>query len=86
MRAGWLRQWQCIYRIKQTLEPTQRICALMGGEFRRLFQGLLDMLGAGEIGFKPYSLRRGGATHDFARTLAMDRLLVRLATAAFIAE
>ena len=37
-------------------------------DFRSVFAKLLDSLELGEFGLKPYSLRRGGATHMF-RTL-----------------
>ena len=37
----------------------------------------MEELGLGELGYKPYSLRRGGATEDFRQHGRLDRALLR---------
>ena len=46
-------------------------------EFRKLLKELVEGLGLKEAGYKPYSLRRGGATGDFRRHGSLDRATVR---------
>ena len=47
------------------------------GVFRRRFQELLTACGLGEFGFKPYSLRRGGATWAFRVGRPLEEILLR---------
>lgn len=47
------------------------------GQFRAVFQKILVRFGLAEHGFKPYSLRRGGATHLFQCSGSMERALLR---------
>jgi len=54
-----------IARLLQGLDPGEFIITVTIGRFRRLFQHAIDILRLNEFNFKPYSLRRGGATHDF---------------------
>ena len=46
-------------------------------DFRSVFAKLLDSLELGEFGFKPYSLRRGGATHMFRTLGTLSPVVVR---------
>ena len=48
-----------------------------GTIFRGFFNGLLQRVSLTRFGFKPYSLRRGGATADFQAHGQMERTLVR---------
>ena len=59
------------------LPADARICPVGPPEFRRLFRGLLVLLGIADLGFTPYSLRRGGATEDFFIHGSLDRCLFR---------
>ena len=57
--------------------PGERVVGLEEREFRRIFEEALAELGVGELRYKPYSLRRGGATEDFRRHGRLDRALLR---------
>ena len=46
-------------------------------EFRRVFKQLLKELHLHDMGFKPYSLRRGGATHHFRSCGQLSRTVVK---------
>ena len=46
-------------------------------KFRDEFRQLTDYFQISHLGFRPYSLRRGGATHDFRIHGSMERALVR---------
>ena len=48
-----------------------------GSQFRRRFTWLCNHFGLHEHNFRPYSLRRGGATAVFQSTLSMEAALVR---------
>ena len=45
--------------------------------WRKIFNQSLESLGLGDLGYRPYSLRRGGATFYFQRHGQLDRLLVQ---------
>ena len=45
--------------------------------FRRTFREVVEELGLERFRYKPYSLRRGGATEDFRRHGSLDRSLLR---------
>lgn len=45
--------------------PEARLFLGSGSQFRSLFDAALDALQVNHVGFRPYSLRRGGATADF---------------------
>jgi integrase len=45
--------------------------------FRNLFKKGLEVLGLADQGFTPYSIRRGGATHDFAAHGSVARTMLR---------
>lgn len=48
-----------------------------GGQFRQQFSRLCEIFGLQEHQFRPYSLRRGGATHLFQETKSMEAALLR---------
>lgn len=55
--------------------PTKLVPSIY--KWRQLFKQALESLGISEFGFRPYSLRRGGATFWFQRHGSFDRLLVQ---------
>ena len=48
-----------------------------GSSFRDLFRKLLNKLQVGDLNFRPYSLRRGGATFEMQSHGLMERTLIR---------
>lgn len=48
-----------------------------GTAFRNLFRKILVQLKVDELGFRPYSLRRGGATFEMASHGLMEKTLIR---------
>ena len=48
-----------------------------GSAFRSLFRDGIDQLGLTALGFRPYSLRRGGATLEMQSHGLMERTLIR---------
>ena len=58
-----LVQW--LERALEKLKPGDPIVAQTPQGFRKLFYGALKVLGLSGYNFKPYSLRRGGATHHY---------------------
>jgi integrase len=48
-----------------------------GSAFRNLFRRLLVQLEVAELNFRPYSLRRGGATYEMQSHGLMERTLIR---------
>ena len=48
-----------------------------GSSFRYKFYALLSHFQLDHLGLKPYSIRRGGATHDFRAHGLMERTLIR---------
>ena len=46
-------------------------------DFRRVFAGLIEVLGLNNVGVAVYSLRRGGASFDFLTHNSMERTLLR---------
>ena len=74
--AHLCRLWDlCL--LQRRIEPTELLWPQSGSAFRDRFHGALAALGVGSMGFQPYSIRRGGATHSFATTLALDRVILR---------
>lgn len=46
-------------------------------QYLREFTNVLESLGLGEIGFRPHSLRHGGAVHDYLRGHAISDIIHR---------
>ena len=63
-----LRQWKAAHR--SCLAPVP-------STWRSKFSNALTELGLEEFGFRPYSLRRGGATFWFSKHGSLDRLLIQ---------
>ena len=57
--------------------PGDLILSTSNAEFRLFFKQLCDTLQLQEWNFKPYSLRRGGATHHFRSQGQLSRTIVR---------
>jgi len=55
----------------------ERIMGMSGPAFRNVFAILAKELGLAAEGYRPYSLRRGGATHWFQQTGSLDKTPVR---------
>ena len=68
-----------VHHMLQHVAPGDTILQGSAAGFRRVFQLLLEGLELTEFGFKPYSLRRGGATAHFAahRNMAATLLMGR---------
>lgn len=57
--------------------PNSPCWPFSGSAFRSLFRRILDGLGLGELNFRPYSLRRGGATYEMQTHGLMEKTLIR---------
>jgi integrase len=55
----------------------ERVVEIEEKEFRQGFQAAMEEFGVAELRYKPYSLRRGGATEDFRKHGRLDRALLR---------
>eukprot|EP00438_Fugacium_kawagutii_P006060 Skav221353 [mRNA] locus=scaffold6476:21129:22043:- [translate_table: standard] len=69
-----LRTWLYIRRHDLTFNAPAFLCGPQ--VFRDSFRSLLSYFGLSNT-FRPYSLRRGGATHDFRSHGQMERTLIR---------
>ena len=58
----------------QPWEPLVGVSALA---FRQFFQWGLELLGLQQFGIRPYSIRRGGAVHDFRTYHDVEHTLFR---------
>ena len=65
----WLKAW------KLKAKPHQRLCP-SNSSWRSRFSECLAALGLEHLSFRPYSLRRGGATHWFSKHGSLDRVVV----------
>ena len=70
MVVGFLRQWKSIAKPTQGFSPNP-------ANWRSLFNQALDALGLQSFQFRPYSLRRGGATWWFTRHHSLDQILLQ---------
>ena len=61
----------------KTLASPATPLALSPVVWRALFAEAIESLGLSEFGFRPYSLRRGGATWWFSKHQNLDRILVQ---------
>eukprot|EP00971_Amphidinium_carterae_P334198 6469337-Amphidinium_carterae.1 len=61
----------------QSLHPQDLLLQRSAASFRRCFTRLCHHFGMEAYNFKPYSLRRGGATYDFLKQGSMERTLLR---------
>ena len=70
MVVKFLRQWK-------TLSVPTTSFAITPAHWRSLFSQALQGLQLTQFGFRPYSLRRGGATWWFGRHHSLDKILVQ---------
>ena len=66
-----------IQRCRVRLSPVDRLLRRRPQQFRDIFRALLSELGLAAYGFKPYSLRRGGATYHFQVHGCLDSTTLR---------
>lgn len=67
---------QLTKRWKSLVSPSATFVS-SSAKWRNLFNECLCALGMDKYHFRPYSLRRGGATYWFAKRQSMDRLLIQ---------
>ena len=67
---------QLLQKWKKKNSPNTPLCPAPH-KWRALFSESLRALGLEEFGFRPYSLRRGGATHWFRRHGSFDKLMIQ---------
>ena len=65
-------QWLC-----KDLQPGDTLSQMSHYQFRSLFKNLLEALGLQDMGYMPYSLRRGGVTSAFRQGVPMDTLVTQ---------
>jgi hypothetical protein len=59
------------------VSPHSKVLQMSGPAFRVMFNTGIAALGLSQIGYRPYSIRRGGATHDFLAHHDLQRSLLR---------
>ena len=57
--------------------PTDQIWPHSSAAFRTLFGKCVSTFQLHPLGYKPYSLRRGGATHDYIQRGTLDSIILR---------
>jgi site-specific recombinase XerD len=57
-------------------KSNESLLGLSSYEFRQVFDDLLQTQGLSKFEFRPYSIRRGGATHLFQQKVPMERILL----------
>ena len=62
----------CLRFLCHGLEPGANLLPVREGAFRRIFSHVAKCVGLLELGVKPYSMRRGGATHLWRSSLSYD--------------
>ena len=65
----WLKLW------KRNASAQELLCATPA-KWRAMFSQCVEAVGLSELNFRPYSLRRGGATHWFSKHGRLDRVVV----------
>ena len=65
-----------LFKWKKRQKPNTPLCPAPH-KGRALFSAPVDALGLSNFGFRPYSLRRGGATHWFRHHGSFDKLLIQ---------
>ena len=66
-----------VQRAVQGRSPSEEILRTSPRRFREDFLQLAGLLGLATYGFRPYSLRRGGATFDLRQSGNMELVLVK---------
>ena len=57
--------------------PSEQILKMSFHDFRKWFSDSLEFFQLSHFGFRLYSIRRGGATHDFKQHASVSRTLFR---------
>ena len=70
LSLAMIRAWKAFCSPATSLTPSP-------AKWRALFNSCLEGLGIQSLGFRPYSLRRGGATYWFQRHQNLDRILLQ---------
>ena len=73
---GVLPVLQLLWKWKHKQKPNSNLC-ISPHKWRALFADTLTKMNLLEYGFRPYSLRRGGATHWFQHHGSFDKLLIQ---------
>ena len=73
---GVLDVLRLLWQWKQGKKPNSPLCPSTH-KWRALFAQTLSNLKLGEFGFRPYSLRRGGATHWFRHHGSFDKIMTQ---------
>ena len=68
---------QRILAVVSTLKPDDTLLGLSSLEFRSFFSSALQALKLGQYGFRPYSIRRGGACHHLRMFSDLELTLFR---------
>ena len=71
-----LQLLETLFSVRQP-HPGDLLWPHSGGSFRKEFQKLCEYFAVGHLNFKPYSLRRGGATYLLQVGLPLETILVR---------
>ena len=76
--TGWVPLgWADLVACCRGLDPGDRLLRSPALGFRRIFTAGIETLGLTRFGFRPYSLRRGGATHEMRMRGSMEHVLER---------
>ena len=65
----WLKAW------KQSVGKTSPLCP-SSAIWRSKFNQCIEAVGLGSFNFRPYSFRRGGATHWFSKRGNLDKVVI----------
>ena len=63
--------------LPQHQHPTSKVWPHSASAFRKMFAECVNAFHLTELNFKPYSLRRGGATHDYIQQGVLEAILLR---------
>lgn len=61
----------------KSIDPGERLCSYTNYGFRKLWADLLSYFSLEELGYMPYSLRRGGATSAYKAGVSLDVLVTK---------
>ena len=68
---------QGLHYLCQGLQPGDSLSQMSNSQFRLLFKEVLQALNLSNMGYMPYSLRRGGVTSAFRQGASMDALVTQ---------
>ena len=68
---------RCLTEAAAQLQPQQLLLQRSNESFRMFFREALSILQLQPDLFRPYSIRRGGATHFYMTTGSLEQLLLR---------